>query len=63
MKQSEIGKTKNDWGETITVGEKNNNNNNNPDTNNNNPFPLRIQPLVIIKKYILSRTMFTNSFI
>jgi hypothetical protein len=32
MKQSEIGKTKNDWGETITVGEKNNNN---PDTNNN----------------------------
>jgi hypothetical protein len=35
MKQSEIGKTKNDWGETITVGEKNNNNNNNPDTNNN----------------------------
>jgi hypothetical protein len=35
MKQSEVGKTKNDWGETITVGEKNNNNNNNPDTNNN----------------------------
>jgi hypothetical protein len=34
MKQSEVGKTKNDWGETITVGEKNNNNNN-PDTNNN----------------------------
>ena len=33
MKQSEVGKTKNDWGETITVGEKNNNNN--PDTNNN----------------------------
>jgi hypothetical protein len=32
MKQSEVGKTKNDWGETITVGEKNNNN---PDTNNN----------------------------
>ena len=31
MKQSQIGITKNDWGETITVGE----NNNNPDTNNN----------------------------
>jgi hypothetical protein len=31
MKQSKVGKTKNDWGETITVGEKNNN----PDTNNN----------------------------
>ena len=24
IKQSEVGKTKNDWGETITVGEKNN---------------------------------------
>jgi hypothetical protein len=34
MKQSEVGKTKNDWGETITVGEKNNNNN--PDTNTTN---------------------------
>jgi hypothetical protein len=34
MKQSEVGKTKNDWGETITVGEKNNNNPGNPDTNN-----------------------------
>ena len=34
MKQSEVGKTKNDWGETITVGEKNNNNNpGNPDNN------------------------------
>jgi hypothetical protein len=36
MKQSEVGKTKNDWGETITVGEKNNNNPGNPDTNTTN---------------------------
>jgi hypothetical protein len=31
MKQSQIGVTKNDWGETIPMGEKNNNNPGNPD--------------------------------
>ena len=31
MKQSQIGITKNDWGETIPMGEKNNNNPGNPD--------------------------------
>ena len=36
MKQSKVGKTKNDWGETITVGGKNNNNPGNPDTNTTN---------------------------
>jgi hypothetical protein len=43
MKQSQIGVTKNDWGETIPMGEKNNNNN--PD-NITNPFFARPQPLI-----------------